>query len=355
MKTRGFRGTRIALGSVTGSAAIDYAEGQWYTVTTSGAITLAFSNIPSAGNASWFNVRITVSSIAHTVTLPSAVGAGAAAQSIVGIQGIVGQVITFAQTGTYEFEFHTDDGGTTIYLSELTRPRNNFSGTISVTGNVTGGNLNTGGAVVATGAVQGGSLTDGTLTITTGAITSATNGGFSGTLTATGNITGGNVATGGTVNATGTITGGNVVTNNITGTNLTINEIFSDDSTFVVVQDGLDVKGDISNTGTISTEGPLFVSSSEDLADAGAASLTVATSYFTTAAAETSTLAAGTAGQIKTFAAVDVSAGNMVITVTNPAWGGSGTITFTTAGQACTLQYVNSKWFCTGNNGGTFA
>ncbi len=320
MKTQGFRGTRIALGSVTGSTAIDYAAGQWYTVTTGGSITLAFSNIPSAGNASWFNVRITVASIAHTVTLPAAVGASASAQSIVGIQGIVGQVITFAQTGTYEFEFHTDDGGTTIYLSELTRPRNDFSGTISVTGtatvgnvstggtvsatgNVTGGNLNTGGAVVATGAVQGGSLTDGTLTITTGAITSATNGGFSGTLTATGNVTGGNLNTGGTVNATG----------------------------------------------------PLFVSSSEDLADAGAASLTVATSYFTTAAAETSTLAAGTAGQIKTFAAVDVSAGNMVITVTNPAWGGSGTITFNTAGQACTLQYVNSKWFCTGNNGGTFA
>ena len=251
MKTQAFRGTRIALGSVTGSTAIDYSAGQWYTVTTGGSITLAFSNIPSAGNASWFNVRITVASIAHTVTLPAAVGASASAQSVVGIQGIAANVITFKETGTYEFEFHTDDGGTTIYLSELTRPRNDFSSTISVTGTATVGNVSTGG--------------------------------------------------------------------------------------------------------TVSATGPLFVSSSEDLANAGAASLTVATSYFTTAAAETSTLAAGTAGQIKTFAAVDVSAGNMVITVTNPAWGGSGIITFNTAGQACTLQYVNSKWFCTGNNGGTFA
>jgi len=41
-KTQGFRGTRIALGAVTGSTAIDYSAGQWYTVTTSGSITLAF-------------------------------------------------------------------------------------------------------------------------------------------------------------------------------------------------------------------------------------------------------------------------------------------------------------------------
>ena len=229
MKTQAFRGTRIALGSVTGSTAIDYAAGQWYTVTTSGAITLAFSNIPSAGNASWFNVRITVASIAHTVTLPAAVGASASAQSVVGIQGIAANVITFKETGTYEFEFHTDDGGTTIYLSELTRPRNTLTNPINLTG-------------------------------------------------------------------------------------------------------------------------------SEDLADAGAASLTLTSSYFTTAAGETSTLAAGVEGQVKVLAMVGDS-GDMVTTVTNAGWkaSGTGTITFDTIGDAVTLMYINSKWFCIGNNGGTFA
>jgi hypothetical protein len=39
--------------------------------------------------------------------------------------------------------------------------------------------------------------------------------------------------------------------------------------------------------------------------------------------------------------------------VANAAWG--STITFTTAGQACTLQYINNKWFCIGNNGAVFA
>ena len=229
MKTQGFRGTRIALGSVTGSTAIDYAAGQWYTVTTGGSITLAFSNIPSAGNASWFNVRITVANIAHTVTLPAAVGASAAAQSVVGIQGIASNVITFAETGTYEFEFHTDDGGTAIYLSELTRPRNKLVNPIQLTG-------------------------------------------------------------------------------------------------------------------------------SEDLADAGAASLTLTSSYFTTAAGETSTLAAGVEGQVKVLAMVG-DGGDMVTTVTNAGWkaSGTGTITFDTIGDAVTLMYINSKWFCIGNNGGTFA
>jgi hypothetical protein len=98
----------------------------------------------------------------------------------------------------------------------------------------------------------------------------------------------------------------------------------------------------------------LVVNGAEDLAASGAASLTKPTSYFSTAAAETATLAAGTEGQIKVFA-MYADSGDMVITVTNPAWGGAGTITFSAVGQACTLQYINSKWFCIGNNGAVFA
>ncbi len=97
-----------------------------------------------------------------------------------------------------------------------------------------------------------------------------------------------------------------------------------------------------------------FNNSSEDLAASAAANLALTTSYFSTAAAETATLAAGVNGQIKTFAMVATS-GDMVITVTNPGWGGAGTITFSAIGQACTLQYINSKWFCIGNNGAAFA
>lgn len=113
------------------------------------------------------------------------------------------------------------------------------------------------------------------------------------------------------------------------------------------------LKLETTNTGA-SVTGNLVVNGSEDLADAGAASLALNASYFTTVAAETATLAAGTAGQIKTFMMAG-HAGNMVITVTNPGWGGAGTITFSAVGQGCILQYVNSKWFSIGNNGAAFA
>jgi len=217
-----FSQTRVALGTLTGSVGVNYANGHYQTVTTGGSISLAFTNFSAAGTLSFVVVRVTVSSVAHTLTLPAAVGTGSSAASVLGIEGFASNVITFAQTGTYEFQFHTEDGGSTVYLSELTRPRNNI------------------------------------------------------------------------------------------------------------------------------------LYNSEDLAAAGAASLTLATSYFTTAAAETATLAAGTEGQVKTFAMVG-DGGDMVITVTNPAWGGAGTITFDAVGDACTLQYIASKWFCTGNNGVTFA
>jgi hypothetical protein len=227
---RDFSATRNAIGTTSGTVTIDYANGHYQTLTTSGSVSLAFNNFPAAAQQGWLIVRVTVASTAHTLTLPSAVGTGASAASVLGIQGIASNVITFTETGTYEFQFHTDDGGTTIYLSELTRPRNRFTR-------------------------------------------------------------------------------------------------------------------------------PLFLTGSEDLAPSAAASLLLTTSYFTTAAAETATLAAGTTGQIKVFSAVAIALGNMVITVTNAGWkaSGTGTITFATLGCGCTLQYTNSKWFCIGNNGCTFA
>ena len=229
-----FAATRVDLGTVSGSCTINYASGHYQTVTISSGITLAFTNFPAAtasinSRQGWVTVVVTATA-GNTMTLPSAVGAGNSAASLLGIQGISGQVITFKESGTYEFQFHSYDAGSSIYISELSRPRNRW-----------------------------------------------------------------------------------------------IN--------------------------------PLFVASSEDLADAAAVSLTTFNSYFSTNAGETATLAAGTTGQIKVFNAVNVASGSMVITVTNAGWqsSGTGTITFPTRGSSCILQYVNSKWYCIGNNGATFA
>lgn len=212
--------TRVALGSVSGSQTIDYSAGPYYTLTTTGSVSLAFSNLSAAGTLSRWRVQITVSSTAHTLTLPVAVTVG-----ISNIQGIASNVITFNQTGTYEYEFETTNGGSTVSVFDLNRNRD-----------------------------------------------------------------------------------------------------------------------------------PIYLPSAEDLADLGAASLTKTTSYFSTAAPETATLAAGYAGQVKVFA-MYANSGNMVITVTNAGWktSGTGTITFSAIGQACTLMYINSKWFVIGNNGAAFA
>lgn len=132
-----------------------------------------------------------------------------------------------------------------------------------------------------------------------------------------------------------------------------------------VTSSSLDVTGSpIVNAGTISVEipanvavtGRLLLSGSEDLASGAAANLLVTASYFTTVTASTATLAAGTAGLIKTFMMV-ADGGDMVITVTNAGWktSGTGTMTFNAIGDACTLQYISNKWFCIGSNSVTFA
>jgi len=223
-----FAATVVAISLSGTTCTVNYASGHYQTVTIGSAITVAFTNFPTSGYQGWVILRVTATA-GQTMTLPAAVGAGVSAASVQGIQGIASNVITFKESGTYEFLFHTIDGGSSIFISELTRPRNRW------------------------------------------------------------------------VN-------------------------------------------------------PLFIASSEDLAASAAASLTTYNSYFTTAAAETATLAAGTEGQIKVFNATNVTAGNMVITVANAGWqsSGTGTITFASRGVSCTLQYVNSKWYCIGNNGCTF-
>jgi hypothetical protein len=211
--------TRVALGTLSGPVTINYASGSVQTVTTAGAISLAFTNFPAAGAAGVVQVQITVSSVAHTLTLPAAVSVNTS-----GIQGITSNVITFATAGVYSFTFTTSNGGTTVIVNQT-------------------------------------------------------------------------------------------------------NQLLQP-----------------------------FNSTAEDLASGAAVNLGVTASYFTTAAAETATLAAGVAGQIKTFA-MRADSGDMVITVTNAGWksSGTGTITFNDIGDACTLQYTNNKWFCIGNNGAVFA
>jgi hypothetical protein len=213
-------GTVNPLGTTSGTVTLNWTNGSYQTLTTSGSVVLGFTNFPASGVAASIVLRITVASTAHTLTLPAAVSIGTS-----NLQGYASNVITFSTTGTYIFEFTTVNGGSAISIVDLIRNRD-----------------------------------------------------------------------------------------------------------------------------------PIYLPSSEDLAASAGASLNVTTSYFSTSAAETATLAAGYAGQIKVFA-MYADSGDMVITVSNAGWksSGTGTITFNDIGDACTLMYINSKWFAIGANGVAFA
>ena len=87
--------TRVALGTVSGAQTINYAAGSYYTLTTSGSVSIAFTNFPPAGHLGRVRLQFTVTSTAHTLTLPAAVSVGTA-----NIQGYSANIITFNQTGT---------------------------------------------------------------------------------------------------------------------------------------------------------------------------------------------------------------------------------------------------------------
>jgi len=248
---------REALGSVSGTQTLDYSQASFWSLDTSGSVTFALSNFPSSGRLGELLLQVTVTNTAHTLTFPSAVGAGAASTGAAYVSGFNNstKILTFSATGTYNYALSTNDGGATVFIRDLTQPLVGDYGDANVVSLL----ASFGSNVVST----------------------------------TGNVSAGNV----------------------------------------------------------SASRRVVFSGSEDLAASAAANLSLTTSYFTTAAAETATLADGTEGQIKVFAATDVSAGDMVVTVSNAAWGGSGTLTFGDNGDACTLQYINGKWFVIGNNG----
>ena len=118
---RDIRETVVAQGTTSGTVTINYASGPYHTVTSSGNITLAFSNLPATGKHGKLRLAVTVANVSHTLTFPSAVSQGTS-----GIQGISSQTVTFAVPGTYIFEFSTSNGGTTIHVAEISRPRSTY-------------------------------------------------------------------------------------------------------------------------------------------------------------------------------------------------------------------------------------
>ena len=117
------------------------------------------------------------------------------------------------------------------------------------------------------------------------------------------------------------------------------------------------VTGAATITGALNANGA-FVSVPQALSGNGAVAATSVATLTTTivndgTANTTTTLAAGTNGQIKIISFITDGGFDGVVTVTNPAWGGAGTITMNDALDNIMLIYLNSVWQVLVNNGCT--
>ena len=107
----------------------------------------------------------------------------------------------------------------------------------------------------------------------------------------------------------------------------------------------LDVIADASTGHSVHAAGNILMSGTQALSATGDVDLTKPVTTFTNTSAITHNMAAGTDGQIKVLTCISSgSSGSSVVTVTNPAWGGAGTITLDAVGEAVTLIYAGAKW-----------
>ena len=108
--------TRYALGTTSGSVTVNLSLGNVQSLTLNGNATLAFSNFPTAGKQGKVRLVVTITSTSYTLTMPAAVINGLGY-----IKGLQSNVLNFDATGTYTFEFTSDDAGASITMFDLTR------------------------------------------------------------------------------------------------------------------------------------------------------------------------------------------------------------------------------------------
>lgn len=190
--------TILNLGTLSGAITINWADAHFQYVTTGNSLSLTFSGWPTSGFWTKLRLQITVSSIAHTVTLPAQVSI-----NVSNIQGASGQVITFGSAGVYVFEFTSYDNGATIAIEDIFR---NYTTTSSDT---IAGNLTVGGFANITSNTTAVSTTSGALQVLGGISTQ-------------GNIYAGQTVVAANASVTNGIVADHVnVTGNVLATNLT--------------------------------------------------------------------------------------------------------------------------------------
>ena len=253
---KGISGTVVAIANTSGTITIDCSAGPYQSINMAGNIALSFTSNtwPTAGTLGMVRTQITVDQAGRTLTLPNTVSNG-----VVGIQGYASNVITFANTGTYEFGFSTTNAGNAITIFDFNRPLNYYTNNVTIAANTVSTSPSTGALTVAGGVgVQGNLYVNGDIfgnvTLTDISVNTVTAVGnvVGGNLLTSGNITGGNLLTSGIVSTASNITGGNITVVNVIATpTIVTNNIRSDDSSFVTIADGLNVEQGLEVTGNI--------------------------------------------------------------------------------------------------------
>lgn len=117
----------------SGTITLDYAASNFQYISTTGSVSLGFTNWCANGSNGFIELNINITNIAHTLTLPASVSIG-----LYGLQGVspgtagVSNTITFARTGQYTFRFTSSNGGTTISIFDWSRPLNKFADTLTL-------------------------------------------------------------------------------------------------------------------------------------------------------------------------------------------------------------------------------
>lgn len=121
----------LDLGAISELATLDFNQANFQKITTAAPINLEFANWPTStgtGNLGYglMRVWIVVSSVAHTVTLPSSVTVGVDDIAGVVIQEDGSAKITFDEAGSYVFDFSSTDSGSSYLVFDVTRNRATF-------------------------------------------------------------------------------------------------------------------------------------------------------------------------------------------------------------------------------------
>ena len=112
------RESLVSIGTDGGDKELSHRTAHNHTISTNASVSLSFAGFPAAGTVGRIRFEIQVNDVTHTLTLPASVTKGTG--SISGLTSS-NNTITFGATGTYHFEFWTDDGGTTVHIEDKTR------------------------------------------------------------------------------------------------------------------------------------------------------------------------------------------------------------------------------------------